>query len=271
MSALPAGFPRDAVMEAAIAAADVARTVVLPFFRRGVTADDKGDSSPVTIADRTAERAIRAVLSERLPGFGVMGEEFGLEGGESPYRWVVDPVDGTRAFLTGRPTFGTLIALLHDGVPVLGLIDQPVTGERWIGLRGEATRYISTLPGRAGTRGCPDVAHAELSCTAPEILDPPHLPGFHALAGAVKRTSWGGDCYAYGLLALGQIDIIAECTMKIWDWAALVPVVEGAGGSMTDWSGRPLHANGDGTVLAVGNAALVPRITALLGSSAGAL
>ncbi|WP_034960830.1 inositol monophosphatase family protein, partial [Komagataeibacter kakiaceti] len=123
------------------AAADVARTVVLPFFRRGIAADDKGDSSPVTVADRTAERAIRAVLSERLPGFGIMGEEFGLEGGESPYRWVIDPVDGTRAFLTGRPTFGTLIALLHGNTPLLGVIDQPVTGERWIGLRGEPTRY----------------------------------------------------------------------------------------------------------------------------------
>ncbi|MHC0613036.1 inositol monophosphatase family protein [Komagataeibacter oboediens] len=264
MTALPAAFPRDAVLEAAMAAADVARTVVLPFFRRGVRADEKSDASPVTIADRTAERAIRAVLSERLPGFGVMGEEFGLERGESPYRWVVDPVDGTRAFLTGRPTFGTLIALLHDNVPVLGVIDQPVTGERWIGLRGETTRYMSALPGTPATRACVDVGHAELSCTAPEILDAPHRPGFDVLAAAVRRTSWGGDCYAYGLLALGQIDIIAECTMKIWDWAALVPVVEGAGGRMTDWSGQPLRADGDGTVLAVGDGALLPRVTGLL-------
>ncbi|GAB6966019.1 histidinol-phosphatase [Komagataeibacter kakiaceti JCM 25156] len=264
MPTLPAGFARDDVLEAAMAAADVARTVVLPFFRRGIAADDKGDSSPVTVADRTAERAIRAVLSERLPGFGIMGEEFGLEGGESPYRWVIDPVDGTRAFLTGRPTFGTLIALLHGNTPLLGVIDQPVTGERWIGLRGEPTRYVSTLPGRAGTRRCRDVARAELSCTAPEILDAPHRPGFDALAGAVKRTSWGGDCYGYGLLALGQIDIVAECTMKIWDWAALVPVVEGAGGSMTDWAGQPLRADGDGTVLALGDAGLLPRVSALL-------
>ncbi|GCE89470.1 inositol monophosphatase family protein [Komagataeibacter diospyri] len=267
MTTLPAGFPRDKVLEAAQAAADVARSVVLPFFRRGVLADDKNDASPVTIADRTAERAIRAVLSERLPGFGVMGEEFGLEGADSPYRWVIDPVDGTRAFLTGRPTFGTLIALLHDNVPVLGIIDQPVTGERWIGLRGEATRYVSTLPGTPATRACADVGRAELSCTAPEILDAPHRPGFDALATAAKRTSWGGDCYAYGLLALGQIDIIAECTMKIWDWAALVPVVEGAGGRMTDWAGQPLRADGDGTVLAVGDGGLLSHVTRLLSPS----
>ncbi|MGS0647810.1 inositol monophosphatase family protein [Komagataeibacter melomenusus] len=264
MAALPAGFARDAVLEAALAAADVARSVVLPFFRRGVLADDKADASPVTIADRTAERAIRAVLSERLPGFGIMGEEFGLEGGESPYRWVIDPIDGTRAFLTGRPTFGTLIALLHNEVPLLGIIDQPVTGERWVGLRGEATRFLSTLPGTPRTRACADVGRAELSCTAPEILDAPHRPGFDALAQAARRTSWGGDCYAYGLLALGQIDIIAECTMKIWDWAALVPVVEGAGGSMTDWAGQPLRADGDGTVLALGDAGLLPRASGLL-------
>ncbi|GBQ10958.1 histidinol phosphate phosphatase [Komagataeibacter rhaeticus] len=268
MTTLPPDFPHDAVMEAATAAADVARSVVLPFFRRGVRADDKADASPVTVADRTAERAIRAVMSERLPGFGLMGEEFGLEAAASPYRWVIDPIDGTRAFITGRPTFGTLIALLHNDVPVLGLIDQPVTGERWIGLRGAPTRYLSALPGHPATRACAQVAAAELSCTAPEILDAPHRPGFDALAAAARRTSWGGDCYAYGLLALGQIDIIAECTMKIWDWAALVPIVEGAGGRMTDWSGQPLRADGDGTVLAVGDGRLLPRVTALLDTPA---
>lgn len=130
----------DRLVAAAMAAADVAGCVIRPFFRMGVAADDKSDQSPVTIADRTAERAIRAVLAERLPDHAVLGEEFGLERGGARYCWVIDPVDGTRAFLTGRPIFGTLIALLQDGEPVLGIIDQPVTGERWIGVRGRPTR-----------------------------------------------------------------------------------------------------------------------------------
>ncbi|WP_281649413.1 inositol monophosphatase family protein [Novacetimonas hansenii] len=251
-------------LAAAQAAADVAACIVRPFFRAGVRADDKADASPVTIADRSAERAIRAVIGERLPHHGIMGEEFGTEQPDAAYRWVIDPVDGTRAFLTGRPTFGTLIALLHDGVPVLGIIDQPITGERWIGVRGEATRYVSRLAGQAGTRLCPSLAQAELSCTAPEILEGDYRPRWEALSRAVKRVSWGGDCYAYGLLALGQVDIIAECTMKPWDWAALVPVVEGAGGRMTDWAGRPLRLDGDGSVLALGNPALMDQACRLL-------
>ncbi|MBY4639880.1 inositol monophosphatase family protein [Gluconacetobacter entanii] len=249
---------------AAQAAADVAACIVRPFFRAGVSADDKADQSPVTIADRTAERAIRAVIGERLPHHGIMGEEFGTERPDAAYRWVIDPVDGTRAFLTGRPTFGTLIALLHEGVPVLGIIDQPITGERWIGMRGEPTRYLSHFAGQAGTRLCPALDRAELSCTSPEILEGAYRARWDVLSRAVKRVSWGGDCYAYGLLALGQVDVIAECTMKPWDWAALVPVVEGAGGSMTDWAGQPLRLDGDGTVLALGNPALLPQACRLL-------
>ncbi|GBQ91962.1 inositol monophosphatase [Gluconacetobacter johannae DSM 13595] len=254
----------DRLVAAAVAAADVAGCVIRPFFRQGVGADDKDDRSPVTIADRTAERAIRAVLAERLPDHGVLGEEFGQERPGGRYCWVIDPVDGTRAFLTGRPTFGTLVALLEDGVPVLGVIDQPVTGERWIGVRGRPTRYDSRWPGTIGTRRCPDIGQAELSCTAPEMIEGAPTPHWDALRHSAKRVSWGGDCYAYGLLALGQIDIVAECTMKIWDWAALVPVIEGAGGRVTDWSGRPLRADGDGTVLAVGDPALLDTASALL-------
>ena len=178
---------------------------------------------------------------------------------------MLDPVDGTRAFITGRPSFGVLVALLEDGVPVLGLIDQPITGERWIGVAGAATRFLSrTLPGIPRTRDCRHLADAELSCTSPEMLDPVAEPRWRGLRAKVKRASWGGDCYAYGLLALGQIDIIAECGMQPWDWAALVPVIEGAGGRITDWQGRALRQDGDGTVLAVGDPALLgPAVRAL--------
>ena len=220
----------EAWIAAAEAAADVAGAVIRPFFRAALEAERKADRSPVTIADRTAEQAIRAVLAERFPEHGILGEEFGLDRPEALLRWVLDPIDGTRAFITGRPVFGTLVALLRDGVPVLGVIDQPITGERWVGALGRPTRFRGPFGGRAGCRDCPALGQAELSCTSPAMLDAEEAPRWQRLAGAVRRVSWGGDCYAYGLLALGQIDLVAESEMQPWDWAALVPVVEGAGG-----------------------------------------
>jgi len=237
---------------------------VRPWFRTGVAADAKSDRSPVTIADRTSEQAMRAVLRERFPGHGILGEEFGLEQPDSSMRWVLDPIDGTRAFLTGRPTFGVLIALLDGDRPILGVIDQPVTGERWVGAAGRPTVFRGPMGGRIGCRPCPALGNAELSCTSPEMLEGGDMPRWRRLAAKVRRNYWGGDCYAYGLLALGQIDIIAESDMKIWDWAPLVAVVEGAGGRVTDWNGDPLRPVGDGRVLAVGDPALLPLAIAEL-------
>ncbi len=227
------------------------------WFRAGAQAELKGDESPVTVADRDAEAAMRAVLASHFPEHAILGEEGGEERPGARYRWVLDPIDGTRAFITGRPTFGTLIALLDGDTPVLGLIDQPVTGERWLGVAGQPTRFQGHY-GRAGIRPCATLADAELSCTSPSILRKTEGARFDRLAAQVRRVSWGGDCYGYALLALGQIDVVAEATLKLWDWAALVPVIEGAGGRITDWAGRPLHAGSDGTVLAVGDPALLP-------------
>ena len=178
-------------------------------------------------------------------------------------RWVLDPIDGTRAFVSGRPTFGTLIALLDGATPILGVIDQPVSGERWVGALGRATTFRGPYGGRVGCRRCPRLADAELSCTSPEMLGC-DMPRWQQLASAVQRNYWGGDCYAHGLLALGQIDVITESTMDLWDWAALVPVVEGAGGRVTDWSGRMLRPDGDGRVLSVGDPLLLAQAVALL-------
>ncbi len=207
---------------------------------------------------------MRAVLSERFPLHGILGEEFGLERPESPYRWVLDPIDGTRAFITGRPTFGILVALLQGDEPIIGIIDQPVTGERWIGAKGRPTTFRGPLGGQIGCRPCGRLADAELSCTSPEMLSDTDTPRWRSLASHVRRNYWGGDCYAYGLMSLGQIDIIAESDMKIWDWAPLSAVIEGAGGRVTDWSGAPLRADGDGRVLAVGDPALLPLAIAAL-------
>lgn len=246
----------------ALACAEAARGVVIPHFRTGIAAEAKADASPVTVADRACERRLRAIIADAFPDHAILGEEEGATGtsetGTSDWLWAIDPIDGTRAFLTGRPSFTTLVALFHKERPVLGVIDQPLTGERWIGRAGERTRFISDrLPGRIGARACSALARAELSCTAPEIFTPEQAPRFAALARHARRVSWGGDAYAYGLLALGQIDVIAEATMKPWDWGALVPVVEGAGGRVTDWSGAPLSLASDGTVLACGDPALL--------------
>jgi myo-inositol-1(or 4)-monophosphatase len=247
---------------AAEAAADVAAAVVRPFFRAGLAAAVKTDMSPVTIADRSAELAMRGVLSQRFPEHTVSGEEFGALNPGQRYRWVLDPIDGTRAFITGRPQFGTLIALLDGDTPILGIIDQPITRERWIGAVGRRTVFQGEF-GRAGCRPCGALSEAELSCTSPEIFAG-DTPRWQNLSKAVRRITYGGDCYAYGLVALGQLDIVAEATMQVWDWSALVPIISGAGGSITDWNGAPLRPDGDGRVLALGDAGLLAQaVTAL--------
>ncbi len=250
-----------AIAEAAV---DLAGAVIRPFFRAVPDAEVKADNSPVTIADRRAEQAMRAMLAERLPDHGVLGEEFGLDRPDARFRWVLDPIDGTRAFITGRPMFGTLVGLLDGERAVLGVIDQPMTGERWVGTAGHPTWFRGPLGGQAGCRPCARLADAELSCTSPDMFAPDELAAFYRLVAAARRVSYGGDCYAFGLLALGQIDIIAEADLKIWDWTALIPIVEGAGGRITDWSGENLTPASDGRVLAVGDERLLAPVLALL-------
>lgn len=258
---------RLSLIAALHAAADAARVETLAHFRTaGLEADTKETArfDPVTVADRAAERAMTEVLARMRPQDAVLGEEYGATPGTSGLTWVLDPIDGTRAFVTGRPLFGTLIGLLHKGVPVLGVIDQPATRERWIGLSGQPTEFRSEFGGTPRCRPCATLAEAELSCTSPDMFDAETAPRFAAAKDAARRTTWGGDCYAYGLLALGLVDAVVDATMKPWDWAALVPVIEGAGGRCTDWAGRPLRLDSDGTVLAVGDRALLPEISRLL-------
>jgi len=258
-----AGLPPE-FLAAAEAAADAAGGVIRPLFRSALLVEAKGDASPVTEADRGAERAMRALLSGRFPDHGIWGEEYGPDRVDAEWVWLLDPIDGTRAFVTGRPQFGTLIGLLHRGRPVLGLIDQPATGERWIGAGGE-TRFRSPLGGTPGCRPCARVGEAELSCTSPDMFLDHHRPRFERLRRAARRVTWGGDCYSYGLIALGLVDIVCEATMKPWDWAAIVPVVEGAGGRVTDWAGRALTLESGGDVLAVGDPRLLDEAVRVLG------
>ena len=234
--------------------ADAARAAILPHYRSGLTAERKGDASPVTLADRAAEEAMRRILKAEVARDGVIGEEFGAQEGQTGRTWVLDPIDGTTSFLVGRPIFGTLIALLVDGFPVLGVIDQAVLGERWLGAAGQPT----TLNGKpVRTRACPALDEATLATTGPHYFDEHDGGHFLALAARTdhKRMVMGGDCYNYALLASGHIDVVCEAGLKLHDFAALVPVVEGAGGTMCDWAGDPLHAGSTGHVLALGDPA----------------
>lgn len=234
--------------------ADAARAEILPLFRTAVSSEAKGDATPVTIADRNAEEAMRRLLKAEMGQDGVHGEEFGVEEGRSGRQWVLDPIDGTTAFLAGRATFGTLIALLVDGFPVLGVIDQPILGERWLGVAGRQTTFNGKP---AHTRACRELALATLATTGPQYFDDHEGEHFMALAAktAHRRMVMGGDCYNYAMLASGHLDIVCEAGLKLHDYAALVPVVEGAGGTMCDWNGEPLHAGSGGHVLALGDPA----------------
>ena len=243
-------------VDAARAALDASGAAIRPYFRAGITADLKADESPVTVADRLAEEILREMLGRIFPDHGLLGEEFPATRENARYVWVIDPIDGTRAFLTGRPSFCTLLGLLEDGVPVLGMIDQPVTGERWIGGRDIAASFRGSFGGKIGPRNVRWLADAELSSTAPEMFSASAAARFARLQAQCRRVYWGGDAYGYGLLALGQVDIVAESGLKPWDWAALVPVVEAAGGVITDWAGEKLRLGCDGSVLAAANPAL---------------
>ena len=234
--------------------ADAARAAIRPHFRSGLSAERKGDATPVTLADQAAEEAMRAILAAEVPDDAVHGEEFGATNGTSGRTWVLDPIDGTAGFLAGRPLFGTLIALIVDGWPVLGVIDQVILDERWLGVTGKPT----TLNGKpVRTRPCAALGDATLATTGPHYFDDHDGEHFMGLAAKTdhRRMVMGGDCYNYAMLASGHLDLVCEANLKLHDYAALVPIVEGAGGTMCDWNGEPLHAASDGRVLALGDPA----------------
>ena len=244
--------------------ADAARAVIRPLFRQELSSERKADRTPVTEADRAAEQAMRDLIAAAFPDDAIHGEEFGATPGKSGRTWVLDPIDGTTAFMAGRPIFGTLIALVKEGWPVLGLIDQAILGERWIGITGKPTTF-NGKPVR--TRPCPSLAEAALATTGPHYFDDHQGEHFMTLAAKTdhKRMVMGGDCYNYAMLASGHLDVICEANLKLHDYAALVPVVEGAGGIMCDWKGDPLHAASDGHVLALGDPARLEDVIEALG------
>jgi inositol-phosphate phosphatase/L-galactose 1-phosphate phosphatase/histidinol-phosphatase len=252
----------DTLLNLALHLADAAGEVIRPYFRKPLAIRDKPDLTPVTAADRAAEAAMRALIEARFPDHGIVGEEFGRVREDAEFVWTLDPIDGTKSFISGVPLFGTLIALALDGRSILGVIDQPILRERWVGAVGRPT----TLNGAAiQCRACPTLAAATLFATTPDMFKGEDAACFARVSAAVKLTRFGADCYAYGLVATGFVDLVLEASLKPYDFCAMVPIVEGAGGVATDWRGRSLHLASDGRILVAGDRRLHGAALALLG------
>lgn len=231
--------------------ADAAGEVVKPYFRSRITIDHKADDSPVTIADREAEQAMRRLIGEVHPDHGIEGEEFGADRIDAEYVWHLDPIDGTKSFITGRPLFGTLVSLAHRGQALVGVIDHCMMNERWTGGKGLASRWNGE---EVRTRPCACLDDAILYVTSPKMFrQPGEAEAFAKVEDAVALPMYGGDCYAYGQLAMGFADIIVEADLDTHDYLALIPVIEGAGGHITDWQGRALTPESDGRIVAAGD------------------
>jgi inositol-phosphate phosphatase / L-galactose 1-phosphate phosphatase / histidinol-phosphatase len=230
--------------------ADAAGAAIQPYFRTALAVDDKIDLSPVTAADRAAEEVMRRLIAARFPEHGIIGEEYGREREDAEFVWVLDPIDGTKSFISGVPLFGTLIALARRGKPILGIIDQPISRERWVGATGRATTH-NGKPARC--RSCAGIAAATVFATTPDMFDGADADAFARVHDAAKLVRYGADCYAYGLVALGFADVVIEASLKPYDFGAMLPIIEGAGGIATDWQGAPLGLSSDGRVLIAGD------------------
>lgn len=239
---------------------------IRPYFANpDLVVETKSDASPVTAADRGAEELLRSLINRKFPTHGIIGEELGSENETAEFVWVLDPIDGTKAFITGIPIYGTLICLARQGTPIVGVIDHPVTNDRWAGAKGQP----STFNGQhIQSRQCQSLGDALLSCSNPEPFGPAEREVFETLRAASKWCVYGSSCYAYGCIASGTIDIGIDCGRhREVDYCALVPVIEGAGGVITDWEGRPLTIYSGNRLVASGNPQRHEEVLRILASA----
>jgi len=241
--------------------ADESGAFIRPLFRRKIDIISKDDESPVTEADQGGERVMRAIINERYPDHGIVGEEYGAENGDAEWVWHLDPIDGTKSFISGSPLFATLIALTRNGKPVVGIINQPVNNERWLGIEGQQTTFNGKP---VSTRSCGALDAATLYTWGAECLLGPNAGQMQELVRRTKLTRFSADGYAYGLLAHGFVDIVADEGMKPHDYLALAPVVKGAGGTITDWDGNEIEFGVGERTLAVGDARLQKPVLDIL-------
>jgi len=234
--------------------AKIAGEAIRPFFRTAIGVENKSRSGafdPVTEADRAAETAMRALIHKTFPDHGIIGEEFGDERADAFYVWVLDPIDGTKSFISGMPAWGTLIGLLKDRSPVYGMMHQPFIGERFTG--DGATAHYRGPAGqrRLSVRACDTLKNAVLFTTSPLLMSTKERARFQKVEKAVRLSRYGGDCYAYCMVAAGYVDLVVEAGLKPYDVMPLIPIIEGAGGIITDWAGAP--ATKGGRIIAAGD------------------
>lgn len=229
---------------------------ILPFFRTSLTIDNKGraDFDPVTEADRASEAVMRRLIKANFPQHGIVGEEFGNENADAEYVWVLDPIDGTKSFIAGFPIWGTLIALMHRGVPVYGMMNQPYIGERFWGDNQVALTRGPSGERKLAVRRCASLHDSVLFTTSPRLMNETDREAFGRVEKSARLSRYGGDCYCYAMLAAGQVDLVIETELKPYDVAALIPIITGAGGIVTTWEGEPAY-NG-GRIIAAGD----PRV-----------
>ncbi|MGO4712357.1 histidinol-phosphatase [Bradyrhizobium sp. 2TAF24] len=230
---------------------------ILPFFRTSLGVENKSlgkDLDPVTEADRAAEAVMRRLIKANFPQHGIVGEEFGDERADAEYVWVLDPIDGTKSFISGLPIWGTLIALMRHGVPAFGMMHQPYIGERFTGDGGAATYSGPSGKRKLAVRRCATLADATLFTTSPRLMNETDRATFGRVETTTRLSRYGGDCYAYCMLAAGHVDLVIETELKPYDIAALVPIITGAGGIVTTWDGGP--AQNGGRIVAAGD----PRV-----------
>lgn len=228
-------------------AANLAGGIALKYFRQLIPVDDKQDKSPVTQADREIEQAVRALIEKTFPTHGIIGEEYGRQNPDAEFVWVIDPIDGTKSFATGRPLFGTVLGLMHNGKPEVGLIEQPYTKERWFGVSDRFARHNGKDVRVAAPR---PLENARLYVGSINMFEGPNFEKYLTLCRAGKWTQTSCDCYAYGLLAMGWADVVVEQCLGLYDVAGAVPIITGAGGFISDWQGKPIGMNFSGEAVA---------------------
>lgn len=248
--------------------ADCARSTTMKWFRRPLDIETKDDRSPVTIADQETERRLRAMVKEHYPAHGFIGEEFDDDNSDCELAWIVDPIDGTQQFIAGMPLFGTLIGLLHEGRPIVGVVDVPAMHERWVGVRGRQTLLNGNTCNSSAEH---ELVNASIFTTSPDIFTPSQWQTFDQFSLQCRARRFGLDCYAYALLSAGHVEIVMESGLKSFDILPLVPVIEGAGGRITDWQGHELTIDRCDQALAVANDALhvsaIDALSAIAGKS----
>ncbi len=246
--------------------ADQAAEILIRAYRTPLSIEKKQDCSPVSEIDILLERTLREAIRTQYPDHGILGEELGVENADAAYTWVLDPIDGTCAFISGKPTFGVLIALLHLGKPILGIIEHPILKERWVGSL-DCPSSLNDM--RCYTSGCQALHQARLAATSPAMFRAGlEWETFAALCKQVAYVGYGGDCYNYGLLASGHLDIVMEADLKRYDYMALVPIIEGSGGCISNWQGEALSfTSADSQILATANPTLHQQALALINAS----